>query len=88
MKSYFQALLNAAIVSAAQGAVAAGNDNAGLKTVGIAAGATGIAGILAFILGHPQTHPVVIHAVANVQNGPAFPGTGNPAPSSPGTGNT
>jgi hypothetical protein len=71
MKDYFKQLLNAAIVSAAQGAVAAGNDNAGLQTVGIAAGATGIAGILAFILGHPQTHPVVKQAVAKVSNAPA-----------------
>lgn len=62
MKAYFAALLAAAIQSAAQGAIA--TEGTGLQTVGIASGASAIAGVLGFIISHPNTHPVVKATVA------------------------
>lgn len=68
MKSFFAGLLGAAINAAAKGAAAASDTGADLKTVGISAGATAIAGVLGFILTHPVAqHPAVGVAVASVK---------------------
>lgn len=73
MKAFFAGLLAAFINAAAKGAASAGDSGASLQTVGIAAGATGIAGILAYVLQHPVTASPA--ATASVQ---AF--TAAPAP--------
>lgn len=64
MKSFFGGLLAAALNAAVNGAASASNAGAPLKTVGVAAGATAIAGVLGYVLAHPVTqHPAVAAAV-------------------------
>jgi hypothetical protein len=73
MKAFFLGLLNAALQSAAQGVVTAGNQNVtDPKTVGMAAGASAIAGTsgyaLSWIFTHPLgQHPAVAASVAAVK---------------------
>lgn len=72
MKAFFLGLLNAALQSAAQGVVTAGQQNvADPKTIGMAAGAAAIAGTtgfaLSWIFAHPLgQHPAVAASVAVV----------------------
>lgn len=67
MKSFFSSILAAALNAAAKGAATAGDSGADLKTVGIAAGASALAGVLGYILTHPfGAHPAVAAAVASV----------------------
>lgn len=71
MKNFFAQLANAAIAAAIQGAASASSSGADLKTVGVSAGITSIAGVLAFLLQHPiGTHPAVVAAVATQTSAP------------------
>jgi hypothetical protein len=66
MKSFFLALLSAGINGAAKGASSASDAQAPLKSVGVAAGATALMGILAFLMTQPAAqHPAVAAAVAS-----------------------
>ena len=63
--SFWSGFLNAALGAALNGAAQAQNSGANLQTVGVAAGATAVSGILAYILAHPYgQHPAVIAAVS------------------------
>lgn len=64
MKSFWSGFLNAALNAAVNGAASASNSGANIKTVGISAGVTSVAGVLAYLLSHPFTsHPEVVAAV-------------------------
>jgi len=63
--SFWSGFLNAALGAALNGAAQAQNSGANLQTVGVAAGATSLAGVLAYILQHPYgQHPAVVAAVS------------------------
>lgn len=70
MKQFWEGALFAAINAAAKGAAAAGDSGANLKTVGVAAGASAIAGVLGFILSHPIGQPAApaVTTVAKAQS--------------------
>lgn len=67
MKSFWSGFFAAVLNAAVNGAASASNSGADIKTVGVAAGTTSIAGILAFLLSHPFTsHPAVSAAVVSL----------------------
>lgn len=64
-KSFWHGFLNSALGAALNGAASAQNSGANLKTTGVAAGATALTGLLAFLLTHPLGQaPEVQQAVA------------------------
>lgn len=64
MKAFFLALLKSTASAALTGAESANTSGADLKTVGITAGVTALAGLLQALLVHPAAqHPAVTAAL-------------------------